>query len=163
MFSNVAMLQERRGGGGGEPRSGHSHPPRRPVKVFSFLFSSSFFQGALVVITIVTIIIIIIKVLKPTVSRDFFWNHSIKKWSDLTSPFILNGNIICFIAFLDVLVQKMVTKKHIKIRNPGPHRPLFRTFSLNLPFFTPSPSRFGLVGFFLTNFKCVPIMFSYEH
>ena len=75
MFSNVAMLQERRGGGGGEPRSGHSHPPRRPVKVFSFLF----FQGALVVITIVTIIIIIIKVLKPTVSRDFFWNHSIKK------------------------------------------------------------------------------------
>ena len=73
MFSNVAMLQERRGGGGGEPRSGHSHPPRRPVKVFSFLFSSSFFQGALVVITIVTIIIIIIKVLKPTVSREFFW------------------------------------------------------------------------------------------
>ena len=79
MFSNVAMLQERRGGGGGEPRSGHSHPPRRPVKVFSFLFSSSFFQGALVVITIVTIIIIIIKVLKPTISGEFFWNHSIKK------------------------------------------------------------------------------------
>ena len=53
----------------------------------------------------------VLKVLKQTVSRESFWNHSIKKWSDITSPFILNDNIICIIAFLDVLVQKMVTKK----------------------------------------------------
>ena len=47
-------------------------------------------------------------------------NHSIKKWS-VTSPFILNDNIICFISFLDVLVQKMVTKKkHKQFRAPGP-------------------------------------------
>ena len=50
----------------------------------------------------------------PTASREFFLNHSIKKWSDL------NDNIICFIAILDVLVQKMVTKKHKKFRSPGP-------------------------------------------
>ena len=29
------------------------------------------------------------EVLKPTVSRESFWNHSIKKWSDITSPFII--------------------------------------------------------------------------
>ena len=50
-------------------------------------------------------------------------NHCIKKWS-VTSPFILNDNIICFIAFLDVLVQKMVSKKHKKVRTPGPTPPL---------------------------------------
>ena len=50
-------------------------------------------------------------------------NHSIKKWS-VTSPFILNDNIICFIGFLDVLVQKMVTKKNIN--NLGlPDLPLY--------------------------------------
>ena len=32
-------------------------------------------------------------VLKPTVSRKSFWNHSIKKWSDITSPFISNDNL----------------------------------------------------------------------
>ena len=42
-------------------------------------------------------------------------NHSIKKWSE-TSPFILNDNIICFIAFLSVFSTKeMVTKKTHKI------------------------------------------------
>ena len=50
-------------------------------------------------------------------------NHSIKKWS-VTSPFILNDNIICFISFLDVLVQKMVTEKQEKFRTPGPLPPL---------------------------------------
>ena len=55
-------------------------------------------------------------------------NHSIKKWSE-TSPFILNDNIICFISFLDVLVQKMVTKKTQKNQDPRPPPPLFRTKS----------------------------------
>ena len=40
----------------------------------------------------------VLKVTKPTVSRESFWNHSIKKWSGITSRFILNNNIICFIA-----------------------------------------------------------------
>merc|ERR1719331_469424 len=35
MSGEVRRCEERRGGGGGEPRSGHSHPPRRPVKVWS--------------------------------------------------------------------------------------------------------------------------------
>ena len=35
----------------------------------------------------------VLKVLKPTVSREFFWNHSIKKWSDITSPFMLNDHM----------------------------------------------------------------------
>ena len=71
----------------------------------------------------------VLKVLKPTVSRESFWNHSIKKWSGMTPPFILNGNIICCTAFLDVFsTKKMVTKKTRKFRNPGPpHPPLFRT------------------------------------
>ena len=48
------------------------------------------------------------EVLKPTVSRESVCNHSIKKWSDQTSPFHLNDNMICFIAILLFLVQKMV-------------------------------------------------------
>ena len=41
---------------------------------------------------------LVLNVLKPTISRDSFWNHSIKQRSDITSPFILNDDIICFIA-----------------------------------------------------------------
>ena len=62
----------------------------------------------------------VLKVLKPTVSREYFWKHSIKKWWDTTSAFILNDNIICFIAFWIFLVQKMVTKKTQKIGLPDP-------------------------------------------
>ena len=47
------------------------------------------------------------------IQRKSFWNHNIKKWSDITSPLIVNDNIIGFIAFLEV--QKMVTKKTQKI------------------------------------------------
>ena len=36
-------------------------------------------------------------------SRGSFWNNSIKKWSDVTSPLILNDNNICLIAFLAAL------------------------------------------------------------
>ena len=54
-------------------------------------------------------------ILKPTVSRESFWNHSIKKWSDITYPFILNDNIICFIAFLDVFSTKNGYQKTQKI------------------------------------------------
>ena len=50
-----------------------------------------------------------------TVSRESFWNHSIKKWSDTTTPFISNDSIICFIAFLEFLVHKMASKKTQKI------------------------------------------------
>ena len=57
-----------------------------------------------------------LKVLKPTVSRESFWNHSIRKWSDIISPFILNDNIMCFIAFLIVFSTKMVTKKTQKTK-----------------------------------------------
>ena len=53
-------------------------------------------------------------VLKPTVFRESFWNHSIKKWSDIISPFILNDNIICFIAFLDVFSTKNGFQKNTK-------------------------------------------------
>ena len=39
--------------------------------------------------------------------------------SKITSPFILNDKTICFIAFLDVFsTNKIVTKKHKKIRTP---------------------------------------------
>ena len=41
-----------------------------------------------------------------SLSRKSFWNHSTKKWSDITTLFILNDNIICFIAFLDVFSTK---------------------------------------------------------
>ena len=62
----------------------------------------------------------VLKVLKLTVSRESFWNHSIKKWSDTTSSFILNDNSICFIAFLGVFSTKMINqKKNTKNRNPG--------------------------------------------
>ena len=62
-----------------------------------------------------------LKVLKPTVSRESFWNQSIKKWSDITSPFILNDNIICFIVCLDVFSAKNGYQKNTKkIRTPGP-------------------------------------------
>ena len=71
--------------------------------------------------------------------RESFWNHSINIWSDITSPFILNDNIICFIAFLDVLVPKMVTKKHKKI--PDPHPPYLGLFPNLYQFlFLASPS-----------------------
>ena len=53
-----------------------------------------------------------LKVLKPTVSRDFFWNQGIKKWSDITSK-----NVVCFMAFLGVFSTK--TKK--KIGFPDAH------------------------------------------
>ena len=43
---------------------------------------------------------------KPTVSGESFWNHSIKKWSDITFPFILDYNIISFISFLDIFSTK---------------------------------------------------------
>ena len=43
--------------------------------------------------------------------QRIFLNHSIKKWSDITLSFILNDNNICFIAFLDVLVQKRLGKQ----------------------------------------------------
>ena len=33
---------------------------------------------------------------RSSIVRESFWKHSIKKWSDTTSPFILNDNIICF-------------------------------------------------------------------
>ena len=33
-------------------------------------------------------------------------NHSIKRWSDITSIFISNNNIICFIAILDLFSAK---------------------------------------------------------
>ena len=53
-----------------------------------------------------------LKVLQPTVSRESFWIHIIKKWSGKTSPFHLDDNMICFIAFLLFLVQKMVSTKN---------------------------------------------------
>ena len=43
--------------------------------------------------------------------RESFWNHSFKKWSDITSHFILDYNMFHFWMFL---VQKMVTKKQKK-------------------------------------------------
>ena len=48
----------------------------------------------------------VLKVLKLTVSRESFWNHSIKKWSNITSSYILNDSIIYFIAFLGVFSTK---------------------------------------------------------
>ena len=62
-------------------------------------------------------------ILKPTVSRESFWNHSINKWSHK------NDDIICFIAILDVLVQKMVTKNTKKLGILDPPPPLFGKFS----------------------------------
>ena len=40
----------------------------------------------------------------------------------MTSPFILNDNIICFIAFLAVFLvkKKGLPKKHKELRTPGP-------------------------------------------
>ena len=70
----------------------------------------------------------VLKVLKPTVSRESFWNHSIKKWPDIASPFILDNNIKGFIAFWMFLVQKWLPNEHKKFRNPRPP-PLFRNFS----------------------------------
>ena len=69
-----------------------------------------------------------LKVLKQTVSRESFWNPSIKKWSDITPPIILNDNIICFIAFLDVFSKKngyQTNTKNLEILDP----PIFRKFS----------------------------------
>ena len=62
----------------------------------------------------------VLKVLKPTVSRESFWNHSIKKWPDIASPFILDNNIKGFIAFWMFLVQKWLPNEHKKFRNPRP-------------------------------------------
>ena len=71
-----------------------------------------------------------LKVPKPTISRESFWNHSIKDWPDITSPFILSDNITCFIAFLDVLVEKSAYF-HIftSLGLLTPTHPQFRTFS----------------------------------
>ena len=64
--------------------------------------------------------------IKPTVSREPFWNQSIKKWSDITSAINLNDNIICFIAFLDVFItNKWLPKKHKKLGLPEPRPPPF--------------------------------------
>ena len=61
------------------------------------------------------------KVVKPSVSRESFWNHSIEKWSDITSPLILNDSITCFIAFLNVFSTKNgYQKKHKKLGLPPP-------------------------------------------
>ena len=73
----------------------------------------------------------VLKVLKPTVSRESFWNHSIKKLSDITTPFILNDDIICIIAFLDVFcTEKSCQNKHKIVWNPGPP-PLIKEIFLN--------------------------------
>ena len=61
----------------------------------------------------------VLKVLKPTVTRESFWNHSIKKWPDIASPFILDNNIKGFIAFWMFLVQKWLQKTQ-KFRTPDP-------------------------------------------
>ena len=61
------------------------------------------------------------------------------KWSDIKSPFILDDNIICLIALLDVLVQKMVTKKHKKIGIPAPPPPPIYDFFLNFTIFLVLP------------------------
>ena len=75
----------------------------------------------------------VINVQKPTVSREYFWNHSIKKWSDITSPYISNDNIICFIAFLDVFLVQNGYQKHTKKLGipdpPNPQSPFFLNFS----------------------------------
>ena len=67
-----------------------------------------------------TILLKVLKVLNPTVSRESSWNHSIKKWSDKTSPFILNDSTIFFIAFADVYITKNGYQKQKKIRTSGP-------------------------------------------
>ena len=59
-------------------------------------------------------------VLKPTLSRESFWNYCIKKWSYKTCPFILNDNIIRLIAFLNVFGTKngyQKTQKNIGLHN----------------------------------------------
>ena len=75
------------------------------------------------------------------VSRESFWNHGIKKWSDITSPFILNDIIICFIAFFDVFsTKKVVTQKTHKIQDSWTPTPLLRLSPKN-EFFMASPSQ----------------------
>ena len=64
--------------------------------------------------------------------RESFQNHSIKKWSDISSPFILNDNIKYFIAFLDVSSTKHGYQKNTKkIRTPGPVYQLVQVLDLH--------------------------------
>ena len=85
-----------------------------------------------------------LKVPKPTISRESFWNHSIKKWSDITSPFILNDNIICFIALLDVFST-----------NNSYSTPPFMNFSKILPFFYCFPE--DLMNMIVNNQLCLTL------
>ena len=58
--------------------------------------------------------------------QRIFWNHSIKKWADITSPFILNDNIICFIAFVDVFSIKKYYQNianNFRLSDPPPNSP----------------------------------------
>ena len=84
----------------------------------------------------------------------------------MTCPFILNDNIICFIAFLAVFLvkKKGLPKKHKELRTPGP--PPYLGLSPNI-FLSASLSRFrggtvkkapctsqvGYVGLLMTAFK----------
>ena len=53
------------------------------------------------------------------ISRESFWNHSIKKWSDIISFFILNDNIKCFVTFLDIFsTKKWLPKAQKKLGLP---------------------------------------------
>ena len=68
-----------------------------------------------------------------TVSRGSFWSQSIKKWSDITSLLILNDNITCFMAFLDIFSTKNGYQKNKKLGLPNPAPPpLTEDFFLNL-------------------------------
>ena len=51
-----------------------------------------------------------LKVLRPTVSRESFWNHSIKIWSDIKSTFILSHSSIAFLFAFST--KKWLPKKH---------------------------------------------------
>ena len=95
--------------------------------------------------------------------RESFWNHSINIWSDITSSFILNDNIICFIAFLDDFNTKMVTKKHKKIRTPGPTpfflgpSPIFYQFFYDLLYISFHLESFHYVA---SNFEKIHFVFA---
>ena len=76
-----------------------------------------------------------LKVLKPTVSSESFWNHSNKKWSDIN----ISLHSKCFKAFLDVFSTKNSYQKTQKIRTPGTPPSLFRTKFKILPIFCVPP------------------------
>ena len=57
--------------------------------------------------------------------ENLFWNHSIKKWSDITSLSILNDNIM---SFLDVFSTKKWLLNRHKFRNPRPPPPYSGNF-----------------------------------